>query len=345
MTAALLNGKSTLQPTPVSDQLFISCDWGTSNFRLRLVEKSSMHVLAELESENGIGRMHTEWKEKHIHTNEPKESFLLNFLAGKVKALNESSQVGQSTPIVISGMASSTVGIRELGYATLPYPVSGSTAITEWISAAGATENPVLLVSGVRADADVIRGEETQLTGLVELIDIDKSRKNLFILPGTHSKHIEVVNEAMTHFKTYMTGELFALISKQSILANSVVANKAIDVNDAQYKAFRKGVRFSIENNVLNTLFTVRTNQLFKQLDAEENYFYLSGLLIGAELSAIKTTNNDQIVVAAAEGLVNLYRAALEELGFGNQLITVPADVMEKALIAGQRQVLKNHSK
>ena len=82
-----------------------------------------------------------------------------------------------------------------------------------------------------------------------------------------------------------------------------------------------------------------------KLLDAVQMNFYFSGLLIGAELSAIKTTNNDQIVVAAAEGLVNLYRAAIEELGFGNQLITVPADIMEKALIAGQRQVLKTHSK
>src|SRR5678815_25631 len=110
---------------------------------------------------------------------------------------------GQTIPIVISGMASSSIGIRELDYSSIPFPVSGTSANTEWIQTS-TLKNPVLLVSGVRTDDDVMRGEETQLTGLLHLIQIEKASKHLFILPGTHSKHIVVDQGNVIDLKTYM---------------------------------------------------------------------------------------------------------------------------------------------
>jgi len=327
----------------LSNQLFISCDWGTSNFRLRLVDQSTMEVVTEIKLPNGIGMMNAEWKEKHAAAGESKEAFFLKFLSGNIDTWNKWIPSGQSIPIVISGMASSTIGIRSLEYAPIPFPVSGKTAITQWIPSSGVLKHPVLLISGVKTDDDVMRGEETQLIGLLEIIQIDNSRRHLFILPGTHSKHIEVDGGNITDFKTYMTGELFALISRQSILSNSVKAEKLSEEHNEQHKAFRKGICFSVHNNLLHTLFTVRTNQLFNQFTVEENYYYLSGLVIGAELAAIEK-KNEQLVIAGEGSLVELYKIALEELGFQDRLLTVPGDKMDQALIAGQRKLLQTHA-
>ena len=45
-------------------------------------------------------------------------------------------------------------------------------------------------------------------------------------LPGTHSKWVEIRNNNIIKFKTFMTGELFEIISKNSVLIHSVEAEK-----------------------------------------------------------------------------------------------------------------------
>ena len=52
---------------------------------------------------------------------------------------------------------------------------------------------------------------------------------------------------------------------------------------------------------------------------------------------------NEQLVIAGEFSLVKLYKMALEELGFKDRLQTVPGDVMDRALIAGQRKLLQTH--
>jgi 2-dehydro-3-deoxygalactonokinase len=220
--------------------------------------------------------------------------------------------------------------------------VSGSAAITEWIAAGDDLKHPVLLVSGVKTDDDVMRGEETQLTGLFQLLQIEKTKKHLFILPGTHSKHIIVDNANITDFKTYMTGEMFALISKQSILSNSVIANKTSDLNEEQRSGFLLGVQASIENNLLHALFTVRTNQLFKKLTPEANYFYLSGLIIGSEISSV-SKEVDRVVIAGEGSLIALYELALQKFPLQNQPEIIPGNIIESALIAGHFELLITH--
>ena len=53
-----------------------------------------------------------------------------------------------------------------------------------------ALEQPVTLVSGVRAGADVMRGEESQILGLAQLPDFPEDDHICLLLPGTHSKSV-----------------------------------------------------------------------------------------------------------------------------------------------------------
>jgi 2-dehydro-3-deoxygalactonokinase len=128
----------------------------------------------------------------------------------------------------------------------------------------------------------------------------------LIIFPGTHSKHVTVKNKVVVDFKTYMTGEVFDLLSNQSILS------KSVQRNSNEHKAqFEKGVKEGAAGNLLNTAFHVRTNQLFNKNQPGENYHYLSGLVIGNELKDIRS-GNEKIILAANQKFGELYSSAIE---------------------------------
>src|SRR5450432_1404958 len=125
-------------------------------------------------------------------------------------------------------MASSTLGMVELPYKELPFLADGSDLRVETIYANGLFHHDVLLISGARTGDDVMRGEETQLVGCALGAGYaTQAGEQVFIFPGTHSKHVVVREGRVIAFKTYMTGEFFELLSKKSILAGDVEAGEA----------------------------------------------------------------------------------------------------------------------
>jgi 2-dehydro-3-deoxygalactonokinase len=304
--------------------LFISCDWGTSSFRLRLINAETKSILAETRSVQGIAETYALWKKQ---PSADRTAFYLDVIMQQIQLLEK--QTGYSLSklkVIISGMASSSIGIIELPYRTLPFNINKAVFETHCISAT-ATCNEVIIVSGVQSDNDVMRGEETILAGCA--IE-DRAEEQLFIFPGTHSKHISVQNGMINNITTYMTGELFDLLSTKSILAASVQANDMAATNKA---SFKKGVNEAMNNNFLNTVFHTRTNQLFGLLNKTDNYHYLSGLLIGEELKHVMEQNYASVTVVSEGLLLALYIEALSVLGAGNKLLQKNAD---EALINGQ---------
>ncbi|RYG00477.1 MAG: hypothetical protein EOO02_14790, partial [Chitinophagaceae bacterium] len=100
----------------------ISCDWGTTNLRLRLVELQNLQILATVSSSLGIAETHSQWK----HKGGDREQFYLQELTREIGLLE--TEVGYNlhgVPVFLSGMASSTLGIRELPYAKLPFDING----------------------------------------------------------------------------------------------------------------------------------------------------------------------------------------------------------------------------
>jgi 2-dehydro-3-deoxygalactonokinase len=170
---------------------------------------------------------------------------------------------------------------------------------------------------------------ETLLAGC----NTEPGKNELFIFPGTHSKHVMVKNGVADSVATYMTGEFFALLSKHSILSGSIQQQES----DMDPGFFEKGIMDGSEMNLLNAVFRVRVNHLFKKVTATENFHYLSGLLIGAELSAVKGKEIDLITVVAGEGLMNKYRSGLTLLEPGKKVNHVNADT---ALVNGHCKII-----
>src|SRR5690606_1274417 len=129
-----------------------------------------------------------------------------------IQALQDKVKVSlKGTPLVISGMASSAGGMIELPYAAVPSAADGSGFIVKTIEESGSFRHPIHIISGVRTADDAMRGEETQLAGCFLSPDTH-AEEQLFIIPGTHSKHIAVKEGRITGFKTYLTGEFFSLL-------------------------------------------------------------------------------------------------------------------------------------
>ena len=321
------------------ETVFLSCDWGTSSFRLRLVERATLTILAQESSKEGNAATAELWQ-KASQPPEQRLGFYLAIVQKHLQKLEETVKTSlEGVSVVISGMASSTIGMLELLYKPLPFATDGSDLLTKTIAPTANFRHTTLLISGVKSDDDVMRGEETQLVGCqFELSE----QEQLFLHPGTHAKHVRVQHGRAVALKTYMTGEFFALLSKQAILANSVEEGGRLEEgNNLQW--FEKGVRDSQEANLLHQAFLVRTNDLFKKASKQENYFYLSGLLVGSECRDLLGSTPAGITLAGEPVLVAHYSAALRVLGIATQC-PVQTKTAEEVTLRGQLSVF-THSR
>ena len=290
-------------------------DWGTSGFRLWLVDVKG-EILGERRSREGMQVAAAGAGFEPI-------------LEAHLSALNAPADL----PVIICGMAGARQGWIEAPYVDAPADLA---AITRGAIRVPGITRDVRILPGVaqRPDAngigaDVIRGEETQVMGL--------GLEGLLCLPGTHSKWVEAGSGRISGFSTFMTGEMFALLSEQSILRHSI--DPASDVL-AERAAFLAGLSASLgaPAAILNRLFSLRASGLFGDSTPAEARSRLSGLVIGLEIAGAQALYPDRSTVAlAASGpLRDLYLLALAEAGFTTSEADADAAV-RKGLLAAAR--------
>lgn len=306
---------------------FVSVDWGTTNLRIRLVNRDTLNISEEVNQGFGIKSLNNLWEQ----SNQDREAYYLDYLINHFKLFK--STIDKNIPVVLSGMCSSSIGIRELPYVTVPFILDGSGLHTVSLNRKG---YKFLMISGVKSNNDVIRGEEVQLIGMVN--QLRPLTQDVFIFPGTHSKHIFFKNDTVVDFKTFMTGEIFETLSRNTILRDSI---KKELLNTQLLSVFEEGVRCSVaKDSLLNSIFRVRTNALFNRNTPEENYYFLSGLLIGEELSTLKSIQKPHIVLCSSDNLTSLYESALIILGLSNNSKVIGKNKVDLAVVRGQSLIL-----
>jgi 2-dehydro-3-deoxygalactonokinase len=321
----------------VAKKHIITGDWGTTNFRLRLIDPVRCQVISEIVSPDGIATVYQAWKDSNI---QDKQAFFIEKLKQQVTQLAlKSSKILRGVSVVISGMASSSIGMFEMPYANMPFDLDGHQANIHILEATKDFPYKISLISGVRSENDVLRGEETQLVGLAHLLTISAEKEYVFILPGTHSKHLYLKNNQLINCRTFMTGEMFNIIKHHSILKDSIEKMGEDSFSESEQNAFEKGIRTAQTSNILNNIFTVRTNQLFNKLSKKENFAYLSGLLIGTEMKDLGSIENSTFVLCSGNSLYEYYKTAMEVLDLTARTIFVPAEIVEQATIVGQLKI------
>ncbi|HMH22085.1 MAG TPA: 2-dehydro-3-deoxygalactonokinase [Puia sp.] len=334
--------------------LFLSADWGTSSLRIRLVDAATGQVISEDRSGMGIRQCFLSWRETKDTDPGKRISFYLDIIRGALRNMEESLDLPlQGIPLVLSGMASSSAGMLELPYREIPFDIYHEDLITEWLPAGAGPGAGVLLISGLKSGDDVMRGEETQLIGCLSgpggfaaeaapdhimAPDVNIG-DGLYIFPGTHSKHILVKDGTIIGFKTFMTGEIFELLSEKSLLAGSVEKTRDRP-GDRDWASFRRGVLEASGANFLQVAFHTRVNDLFGLLSKKENFYYLSGLLIGTELQDLPAKDAKDIYLCCGNALKDHYEKALELMNVCERVHIFPAELVDLAAVQGQWAVL-----
>jgi 2-dehydro-3-deoxygalactonokinase len=238
-------------------------------------------------------------------------------------------------PVLMSGMIGSRQGWAEAAY--VPCPADTASLAAHLLAPPG-TER-VWIVAGLSlseaARRDVMRGEETQIAGAVG------AGTATVVLPGTHSKWVNVENGRITDFATFMTGELFDVLAKHSILGRLMTDGAA------SAEGFRRGVEVAREGDggLSGALFSVRTLGLFGDLPGDALRDYLSGLLIGYELrEALARFPAREVLLIGAPDLARRYEAALQPFGVTVKSADEGAAVKGLFGIARQAGLLKENA-
>lgn len=268
---------------------WIAVDWGTSNLRAFAIGADG-RVLAEAASDEGMGKL----------TREGFEPALLRLIGPWLSG---------GAPVVACGM----VGSRQ-GWCEAPYRMVPCTPLDRVALVKAPTTDPRLNVSiapGLKQaqPADVMRGEETQIAGALRLMP---GYDGVICLPGTHSKWVHVSAGEVVSFQTFMTGEMFALLSGASVLRHGM------QTEDWDDTAFDAGVSDAISRpeRIAARLFTIRAEGLIAGLVPEAARARLSGLLIGTELAAARPYwLGQRVTLVGAERISAAYARALAAQG------------------------------
>lgn len=230
----------------------IAVDWGTTNRRAYLIRDGI--VADRLEDDRGVSAVTPDR------------------YPAEVAALRR--RLGDG-PMLLAGMIGSTIGWHEAPYVAAPCGFDALAAGVRIVDARTAIV-PGVALGGERPD--VMRGEEVQALGAVEAGTIP--RDALIVQPGTHCKWITLAGGRIERFVTAMTGELFALLRRHSILAPILAG--AVEPDDA----FRDGLAAGTRRDLAASLFGIRAAALLGTRRTADAASYASGLLIGAEVAA-----------------------------------------------------------
>lgn len=311
---------------------FISCDWGTTNFRLRVVKTDTLQVIAEQSSDQGIKSLYDKFLNGKSGEKLPQKEFFCRYLAQSIEQLPKSHQ---DHLIVISGMASSNMGMMELDYSEFPFDETGKNL--NWKIISFRKDQDILLISGVKDSKGMMRGEEIQAIGLAQ--QLKAYEEGILILPGTHSKHLQLKAGSFVDLENYMTGEIFELLCKKSILKNSIEFS---NWDKSRMRAFTKGLSVGVSKKISSNLFSIRAFHLNGKTSKQDNYYFLSGMLIGEELAYLRDSKGF-IFLMASEPVFSLYKTALEEIINADRIVFFGDKSLEKTLIIGHKQILQNY--
>jgi 2-dehydro-3-deoxygalactonokinase len=234
----------------------------------------------------------------------------------------------EKLPVLMAGMIGSDAGWQSVPY--LPCPAA--------IDAPGqqlfAVAEGVWIIPGLKIEQvgeyNVMRGEETQLLGAWQLAPAE-----CYVMPGTHCKWVQVERGVVRHFATAMTGELHHLLMTQSLLGKGLTAQLPDDA------AFELGLEKGLaQPSLISELFVARAARVLGALAATSVSDYLSGLLIGAEVTTLGQRYRTSTVTLVGDPALNVrYRRAMMACG-----MTVNSCSGDEALLSGMARIMNGQA-
>ena len=295
----------------------IALDWGTSNLRANLLDATG-HSIEQRQSAMGVMKVPV-----------GKFDAVLAELCGDWMQAHR-------LPLIASGMVGSRQGWKEAPYlecpATLKQAAHCLTEVEFHRPEIGSHKiyiAPGLKCVDVYGQTDVMRGEETQIWGA------QLPPSSICVLPGTHSKWIWLDAAGdFQNFKTFMTGELYSLLTQHSILGRLMDMSQSHDALNLD--VFLRGVSLGVVGHaeLMHSLFAARTAGLMGQLNAAELPDFLSGILIGAEVGGVSLNALTHVHLLGEGGLCERYTQAFQHRGISIMRVGEDATTQGQWLLA-----------
>jgi 2-dehydro-3-deoxygalactonokinase len=291
---------------------FIAGDWGTSRLRLYLCGRDG----AVLDRREGEGASAPD-------------------CAGRVAAaVADWDRTHGKLPAVLAGMVGSTIGWRDVPYLECP-------AKPETIAGAAlkfkADGRNIAIAPGLKCinhagAPDVMRGEEVQLLGALRLNPELAEGRHLLCMPGTHVKWVRLEDGAVSRFQTALSGELFELLSRHSVLARD---GGSVDPESPAFALGLRTARDNARSGLLHLLFSTRSRVVTGTMAKADAASYLSGLIVGADVgAALALFGPGRVPLVCSPLLAALYARALGTYG-----VIAPVIDGDAAALAGLVQI------
>ncbi|MCV9878942.1 2-dehydro-3-deoxygalactonokinase [Brenneria izbisi] len=275
---------------------YIAVDWGSTNLRAWLYLDGV--CIDTMKSEAGVTRLNGQT---------PRQVF--QHLVAPWRQHN--------VPVVMAGMIGSNAGWLSVPY--LPCPTRLTQVAHRLTRVEEARPLSAWIVPGLSIERDdncnVIRGEETQLIGAYR-----ECPAPLYLMPGTHSKWVRTDDSNVLDFRTVMTGELHHLLMTHSLIGVGLGEQQPAP------QAFQQGLALAFhDDNIVRCLFETRAAHVLGRLDKHAVSDWLSGLLIGNEVSQMQrhylVTADEPITLVGSPALTARYEQALSLAGLRWQLL------------------------
>lgn len=324
---------------------YIIIDVGTTNTRVRYVEDEK--ILAIYEHKIGV-----------------KDTAIMGSLSKLKKELKEgieyclincNKDFNKIDKIVASGMITSSLGLVEIQHLEAPVGIEDISAgvVVEKIDEI--VDKPIYFIPGVKnrlnecthevAQFDIMRGEEVEVMGILDLYNINENI--IYISPGSHTKFIFInKNGEIEKCSTTLAGELLWALSRETILADSI-PKELIDSVDKEY--IKKGLDVAKVYGFSRACFLARIIDLFTQASKNQIANFIAGSIGYYDVKSIEKDlkNGDvKFLIGGKMILRELYNTILKLMGYPKDNICILDNKMvEKAGIIGAIRIVEQFEK
>lgn len=295
-----------------SEIKFIAVDWGATNFRAYAVDVEG-NVRQRTKAHQGISRIRDG-----------------SFASALKRLLGKWFNKYPNIPVIMVGMVGDASGWQEVEHLIAPINLTELAGGLEKVFN-HRFERDIYIVPGVKVlrdnhvSFDHMRGEESQVFGaLKQLAD---GEHHFICCPGAHSKWIQVHDNSICNIHSFLTGELFALLSRYSLLAADM------EGSFLDYDTFQQGLAVCKDSDLLLAdLYTVYTEGKAERIRKTSLSCYLSALLIGNEIKSVRKMFPDlkKFTLVGAPWLMELYQLAAQYFGLEVELVK-----SDQAVVAG----------
>ena len=307
---------------------YITIDGGTTNTRVRLI--CNNEIITTKKMNIGVGK-------NDIPT-------LKNAIKTAIEEILSESNLGKKEikRILASGMITSEYGFCNLPHITVPASIEVLHNEMYETVIEDVSEIPFVFIRGIKTEgaeldeADMMRGEETELIGLL------KSHKDacLYVLPGSHSKHISVdCNGRIVALRTMMTGELLAAVMEHTILRDAT----SFEHNEICKSDIFNGFHYAKKRGINEALFKTRILKNRFNGTPEQCYSFLLGSVLCDEVEAILQANEKIIVLGGQKQFRTALALLLKEMS-DKKIVMLSDWEVENSTSLGAIQIFEFHN-